>query len=141
MKQEGRENLLPHRTVFDDGLEDVIADCLDDEVYGQQCDDEDNWDLSNTITSGLLSQAGISRGSTEVVGGIGGWKNWSRGTISVYQAMSFKIQGRGTDSVLVYHEPILSYIRGILRRRSVNRKGPRDRQRDSVHLAAVEWAP
>ncbi|OQV13766.1 hypothetical protein BV898_11986 [Hypsibius exemplaris] len=49
MKQEGREDLLPHRTVFDDGLEDVIADRLNDEVYGQQCDDEDNRDLSNDV--------------------------------------------------------------------------------------------
>ncbi|OWA54568.1 hypothetical protein BV898_18968 [Hypsibius exemplaris] len=49
MKQEGREDLLPHRIVFDDGLEDVIADRLDDEVYGQQCDDEDNRDLSNDM--------------------------------------------------------------------------------------------
>ncbi|OWA52253.1 hypothetical protein BV898_16711 [Hypsibius exemplaris] len=49
MKQEGREDLLPHRTVFDDGLEDVIADRLDDEVYGQQCVDEDDRDLSNDV--------------------------------------------------------------------------------------------
>ncbi len=47
VEQEGRENFLPHRTVFDDDLEDVIADRIDDGIYGQQCDDEDDRDLSN----------------------------------------------------------------------------------------------
>ncbi|OQV23074.1 hypothetical protein BV898_03120 [Hypsibius exemplaris] len=49
VKQEGKEDLLPHRTVFDDDLEDIIADCFDDRIYGQICDDEDDRDLSNDV--------------------------------------------------------------------------------------------
>ncbi|OWA55106.1 hypothetical protein BV898_19490 [Hypsibius exemplaris] len=49
VKQEGKEDLLPHRTVFDDDPEGVIVDCLDDGIYGQQCDDENDRDLSNDV--------------------------------------------------------------------------------------------
>ncbi|OWA51411.1 hypothetical protein BV898_15894 [Hypsibius exemplaris] len=69
-----------------------------------------------------------------------GGKTGAAARFSVYQAMSFKIQGRGTDTVWFTRADLELHSRD-LRRRSVNRRGRGTVNVTLSHLAAVEWAP